>query len=369
MKIKRTIKFMKLDPEAILEVFKKHQVTFPRSLRIKVLSESIESKYVEEKMLLLKQEKESVNSMSIKDYIRLSRVNQYNKLSEFQLENDYEYYNDSNLNKVYFSALWDKSISHLENHPYIVEVFKDLELLETTENKEEYTVYKYNLAFSAIITDEDDYFDGIHLGESVTHFDTSSVATEIRKLGEKYKIEIPKYWTKSDMQEKLRRELKIRKMYDDDYEVRIQIASKKVVCSMLDDLKVDSKMHITKSDMINIIIKNVDKNKISEISIKEMKEESQIEEPVSVVNEPIPVVVEPVPEVVEVEKFVERRTGNISNKDYTYLLQQIIDNQEVLMERSGIKKHTKLERVFNYIVTFLIVIVVILWIIIAFELF
>ena len=44
MKIKRTIKFMKLDPEAILEVFKKHQVTFPRSLRIKVLSESIESK-------------------------------------------------------------------------------------------------------------------------------------------------------------------------------------------------------------------------------------------------------------------------------------------------------------------------------------
>jgi len=364
MKIKRTIKFTKIAPEKLLEIFKKHQVTFPRSLRIKVLAELIEPKYIEEKAKLISQEKESVNSMSINDYIRLSRLNQYNKLSEFQLENDYGYYNDANLNKVYFSTLWDEFVKHLENHPYVVEVFKDLELLNQTEDLVEFNVYKYNLAFSSIITDEDDYFDGIHLGESVKHFDASSVANEIKKLGEKYDIEIPKYWTKLDMQAKLRRELKIRKMYNDDYEEKIQAASKKVVCSMLDDLKVDSKMHITKSDMINIIIKNVDKNKISEISLKEMAEESEIGETTAKIEE-TPVVEEPKPEILAVENVVKSVALNDNQIDYTYLLQQIIDKQEIIMERSIAKKTTMLERVFNYIVALLIILVVILWVVFA----
>lgn len=368
MKIKRTIKFTKIAPEKLLEIFKKHQVTFPRSLRIKVLAELIEPKYIEEKEKLINQEKESVNSMSINDYIRLSRLNQYNKLSEFQLENDYGYYNDANLNKVYFSTLWDELVNHLENHPYVIEVFKDLELLKQTEDLVEFNVYKYNLAFSSIITDEDDYFDGIHLGESVRHFDASSVANEIKKLGEKYDIEIPKYWTKLDMQAKLRRELKIRKMYNDDYEEKIQAASKKEVCSMLDDLKVDSKMHITKSDMINIIIKNVDKNKISEISIKEMAEESEIGETPTIVEE-TPVVEEPKPESLEVENVVKSVVLNEHQIDYTYLLQQIIDNQEIIMERSVVKKTTMLERVFNYIVALLIILVVILWVVFAIQTF
>jgi hypothetical protein len=356
---------MKIAPEKLLEVFVRHQVTFPRSIRIKVLSELIESKYIEEKKRLLDQEKAEPNSMSIKEYIRLSRLNQYSILSEFQLENDYDYYNDANLNKVYFINLWDEFVSHLENHPYVAEVFKDLELLDSNENLEDLSVYEYNLAFASVITDEDDYFDGIHLGSSVKHFDTTSVANEIKKLGEKYSIEIPKYWTKTDMQDKLRRELKIRKMYDEDYELKIQVASKKVVCTMLDDLKVDSKMHITKADMINIIIKNVDKNKISEISIKEMAEEAEIEEPKQEAVEPIPVVIEKSPEVVEVKEVIREVENNESHKDYTYLLQQIIDNQEILMERSGHKKLTALERVFNYIVAFLIILVVILWVVFA----
>lgn len=365
MNVKRTINFTKLAPEALLEVFIKHQVTFPRSLRIKVLLELIEPKYIEERTILTKKKEDEPSEMTIKDYIRLNRLIQYNKLSEFQLESDYDYYNDANLNKVYFNTLWDEYVTHIEKHPYCKEVFEEIEELEIDENKKELSVYKCNLAFSSIITDEDDYFDGVYLAESVTHFDSSSVATEIKKLGEKYDIKIPKHWKKLDMQAKLTKELKSRKLYNDDYELKIQESSVKVICSMLDDLKVDSKVHLTKKDMVNTIIRNVDKNKISEISIKDMEEVVDEIEPVieEVIPEPVP---EPVPEVLEVEKVVESVVIQQQNQiDYTYLLQQIIDNQEIIMVQSAKKKVTFLEKVFNYIVAFLIVLVVILWVVFA----
>lgn len=356
MNYKKNINFTNLDPKAILVIFLKHQVTFPRDLRIKVLLDLIEPKYIEEKLKLEKQEKESVNSMTIKDYIRLNRLNQYSTLSEFQLENDYDYYNDLNLNQVYFNTLWDEYIKYLEDHPHMEKVMKDIELLEVDENRQPLSVYKYNLEFSSIITDDDNCFDGIHLEESVRHFDTSSVANEIKKLGEKYDIIIPKYWTKLDMQDKLRKELKSRKMYNDEYESKIQEASKKVICSMLDDINADSKLHITKADMINIIIKNVDINKVSEISVKEMTEE--IEE------------VEQSPKVIEVEKTVEAiSVPDNKQVDYTNLLQEIIHNQEIIISQTNDKKSTTLDKVFNFIVIILVILVVILWVFYAIETF
>lgn len=358
MNIKKTINFTNISPETLVEVFKKHQVTFPRKLRVDVLLSLIEPKYIDERNKIQKQKEEDESSMNIKAFIRLNRLMNYNNLSEFQLENDYDYYKDVNLNTLYFSTLWDRFVKHLDEHPYHDEVFKDIEELEKEEDLKMLSVFKYNKVFASIITDDDDYFDGIHLVESVKHFNDSSVATEIKQLGDKYDISIPKYWTKADLQARLKKELKLKKMFTKELETKIDESSTKITRGMLDDLKVDSKLHITKTDMINIIIKNVDKNKVSEISKKELEEELAIAE-VSEVSEPVVAIVETkVPEVVK-----EIVTQNTTGIDYSNMLQQIIDNQKILIEQTSKKEISNMDKVFNYIVIGLIVIVVLIWMI------
>ena len=54
MNIKKTIDFTNLSPETLVEVFKKHQVTFPRSLRVEVLLTLLEPKYIEERNKIVK---------------------------------------------------------------------------------------------------------------------------------------------------------------------------------------------------------------------------------------------------------------------------------------------------------------------------
>jgi len=95
-----------------------------------------------------------------------------------------------------------------------------------------------------------------------------------------------------------------------------------------------------------------------------MAEESEIGETTAKIEE-TPVVEEPKPEILAVENVVKSGALNDNQIDYTYLLQQIIDNQEIIMERSIAKKTTMLERVFNYIVALLIILVVILWVVFA----
>jgi len=360
MNIKKTIDFTNLSPETLVEVFKKHQVTFPRSLRVEVLLTLLEPKYIEERNKIEKQKEEAESTMNIKDFIRLNRLVQYNSLSEFQLENDFTYYDDVNLNKLYFNTLWDKFVKHLELHPYCDDVFQEIEQLEIEDDLKMLSVFEYNKAFASIITDEDDYFDGIHLVESVRHFNDSSVATEIKQLGNKYDITIPKYWTKADLQARLKKELKLNKLFTKELETKIDESSTKITRGMLDDLKVDSKLHITKTDMINIIIKNVDKNKVSEISKKELAEEIAIAE-ITEVIEPVieKVIEEPVVSDV-VEALVVQNTPGV---DYTNMLQQIIDNQNILIEQTTNKEMTSMDKVFNYIVIGLIIVVVLIWLI------
>ena len=105
MNIKKTIDFTNLSPETLVEVFKKHQVTFPRSLRVEVLLTLLEPKYIEERNKIEKQKEEAESTMNIKDFIRLNRLVQYNSLSEFQLENDFTYYYDVNLKRSRLNIL------------------------------------------------------------------------------------------------------------------------------------------------------------------------------------------------------------------------------------------------------------------------
>jgi len=355
------INYKKIRPEQIEEVFEKNNVYFDRDIRIEALRKVLLTKYETEKKELEEKKETNSSEMSIKEFIRLNRLENYNTLSEFQLENDHEYYNDKALTNEYLQLFWDKVSAHIQTLSNSDAVFEDLHSLEQSEVKVR-NVFDYNQVFRLRVLDPSDYFDGIHLVESVRHFNDTSVATEIRLLSNKYNIFIPKYWTKSDLQKRLKKELKLKGELTPSMIVKIDSSSVKKLKELLEQFNIDSKSHITKTDMIDIIIKNVDKNKVTEVA---QEKEVEIDVPDEVVAAE-KVKEEIKEEVVPVAKEEVVVVQNLQNEE---LMKIIIQNQEIIMKQyEMMNKKDQPEtatftRVFNIVLLVLVVIVSIIWII------
>ena len=359
------INYKKIRPEQIEEVFEKNNVYFDRDIRIEALRKVLLTKYETEKKELEEKKETNSSEMSIKEFIRLNRLENYNTLSEFQLENDHEYYNDKALTNEYLQLFWDKVSAHIQTLSNSDAVFEDLHNLEQSEVKVQ-NVFDYNQVFRLRVLDPSDYFDGIHLVESVRHFNDTSVATEIRLLSNKYNIFIPKYWTKSDLQKRLKKELKLKGELTPSMIVKIDSSSVKKLKELLEQFNIDSKSHITKTDMIDIIIKNVDKNKVTEIA---QEKEVEIDVPDEVV--PVEEVKEEVQE--EVIPVVKEEVVVVQNPQNEELMKIIIQNQEIIMkqfEQMNVEKVSQQQqetpmftKTFNIVLLVLISIVSIIWII------
>jgi hypothetical protein len=162
---------------------------------------------------------------------------------------------------------------------------------------------------------------------------------------------------------RLKKALKVKNELTKQMVDKIDSSSLKDLKILLEKYNLDSKTHITKTDMIEIIIKNVDKNKVSEIA---KVEEIIIDEP----NEVVPVVEEVAPVVEEVVApapvVVQEVVANPQNED---LMKIIIQNQEIIMKQYEMMNQNDKEdspntytKVFNIILVVLIVIVSIIWI-------
>lgn len=362
MNTNKTINYNQLSPEQLVEVFEKHNVYFDRQLRIEALRVVLASKYEVEKKELEKKKEENSSEMSIKEFIRLNRLDNYSSLSEFQLENDVAYYQDHGMIDYYLRLFWEKVAIHIQSLSNAETVFNEIDGLEQSE-VEVKSVYDYNQAFRKRVLDPADFFDGIHLVESVRHFNDTSVATEIRLLSEKYSIYIPKYWTKSDLVLRIKKALKRKGKLTEQMIAKIDSSSVKALKALLEEYNEDEKSHITKTDMIDIIIKNVDKNKVSEIAQVEeiIVDEPDVEE---VIEEPVK------EETVEVVPSVVEQTPVLVNPQNEELMKIIIQNQEIIMKqfeemnKEAVEQTTPLiTKVFNITLLVLIVIVTIIWIV------
>jgi len=355
------INYKKIRPEQIVEVFEKNNVYFDRDIRIAALRKALLTKYEIEKKELEEKKETNSSEMSIKEFIRLNRLENYNALSEFQLENDHAYYNDETLIEEYLQLFWDNVSTHIQTLSNSDVVFEDLNNLEQADVNVN-SVFDYNQVFRLRVLDPSDYFDGIHLVESVRHFNDTSVATEIRLLSDKYNIFIPKYWTKSDLQKRLKKKLKLKGELTPSMIVKIDSSSVKKLKELLEEFNIDSKSHITKTDMIDIIIKNVDKNKVTEIA-QEKEVEIDVPDEVETVEEIKEEVQEEVIPVVKEEVVV------VQNPQNEELMKIIIQNQEIIMKqyemmnREDQKETPTFTRVFNIVLLVLVVIVSIIWII------
>lgn len=351
------IDYTQLSPQELDKVLEKNNVYIPRKLRIKVLREVLEPRYLKEKEELEKIQNETPKLLDLMSAFRLKRLKNYRLLSEFQLENDMIYYGDKQLENLFLEKFWKEMSTYIQTLDNAEIILADIDNIQK-EKVNIKTICMYNRYFMKRVLDEENYFDGINLVDAVKHFNDTSFESEIRKLGDKYRLDLPKYWKKADLQLRLKKELKGRNLLTPALVEKIDRSSVKEIKVLLEENNLDSKTHITKEDLINIIIKSVDKNKVSVVA-----KEAEAEE--TIVNQVI--VDNTIKEAISKEKA-------LASDNYADLLRAIIANQEIMIKQNNnlinnqnLQTDYKHNKIFNYIIIFLIIFVVIIWIVYGFK--
>lgn len=381
----KIINFKEVDPTELEQVFVKYNVFFTREFRMNILKKIIEPKYIAEKEKLEKEKDSSEKSMNIKDSIRLHRLGYYKALSEFQLENDYIYYDDKLMIEDYLNLFWSEMENYISTLDTADKIFDEINNLEKKDVVIK-SVCDYNRYFSSRVIEQNNYFDGVPLHSVVKLLNETSTEKEILRLSDKYRIFIPKYWTKNDLQMRLKKHLQAKHELTPELIRTIDSCSVKNLKTMLNDNNVDSKLHLTKKDMIYIIMKKVDTNSVC--SLPQDEDDLEITTPIVkpvVVEEPVihkPVIEEPildeVKEEVTEEPDTKKETTVLSstkvvednNKECDKLLNVVISNQDTIIKQNEEPKvrkneynNVKYNRVFSIIILVVIVVLCITWLI------
>ena len=331
--------YIQLSPLSILEIFKKYKILIPRSIRIEVLRKVAEPYLNKEKVQLQKKHTETKNLFSDKDADRLKRLQNYSSFSEIQFENAIEYYDDKGLNQAYYELLWKNIVHHL-NEASQTQALKDLNHLSPDDKIMHQSVLAYNHIFDPFFVDSDDQIDGspIHLVKN--HFESTSTKKEVKKLAVKYGVVIPASSSKVFLRSKLEIILKENHKYTDEMMSKINNGTVQNLKDILKQFNLEPQDLLSIGEMMDIIIAGIQEKR--KLAIKQ-----------TVVVHDNPKVIAPVP--------------------LESLLQQILINQQLILQNlenfnDGIKvdnKKKKMDKIYNYVVISLIVIVVIIWIVYA----
>lgn len=249
-------KYTTLDPKEVNEIFNEYEVHFPREIRMNSLQKVMIPVLKNEYTTLVELEKSIGKSLSIKENNRLLRVTYSEKLSELQIEKEYEVLKQADLKEAYLVELWLAIADYLEanNGEHIVAKLDELE--EHADLLETLCVDKYNRELDSCFRDEDECLDGIHFSEYRTFLYRSSNVKELRELGLKYQLVIPKYFTKSELQERLIAGLKEQDLLTPELEQEVMEMTSKKIKDALDNNNLDSRTYYTKEEVIEYILEN-----------------------------------------------------------------------------------------------------------------
>jgi hypothetical protein len=324
-----------LSPISINEIFLKHNITFSRLIRMNALKTIVKPKIDKELVELKAKKKDLVQPISEKDLKRLRRIEKFDFFSEVQLENAMEYYHSSVLNESYFTLLWEMILTYL-NDTNKQDVLQELNLIQSSVPLEHHGVIAYNRPMNDIFVDDDNDLDGISYEMLRNYYELTSNKKEVVQLADKYHILIPANTSKAFLREKVTLMLKKRSQLTDELLSKINNATVPVLKEILKEFNIEQQDLLTISEMIDMIISSYEKKRN-----ENMKDNNEL-------------------------NTVQKDVQNLS----TSLLQQILMNQQLILQslenfNEGVKTDKKkklLDRIFNYVVIFLIGVVFVFWI-------
>lgn len=288
-------------------------LTIPRELRMYVLKENLREKVVETRK----------SRLTMADEINY-RLSWFTEFCETQLENLLVFFDDERIFRNYLEDFWTDLLGYMVEKHVPAEDMKRLYDLSVQQVKKHGLVLPnlktYNRGLKDIFYDSFGRIDGLAPQKLRPVLYKSSTLGEIRDLGTKYGVNVPRRLKKNELAEIIINELKDEGKYTEELERKIKGMSVIVMQRYAVDHDIKASTELKKEEIIEYVLKHAEETKEAYFvpqSIEEYdKEVHDVSEDVvkekpakteAVEEEPKAVVVETVEEelVVEVKEEAE----------------------------------------------------------------
>lgn len=271
-------------------------LTIPRELRMFVLREVLRERVIETRK----------SRLTLADELNY-RLSWFTEFSETQLENLIHFYDDRRLEKDYLEELWTDILSYMVDKQVPSKDIKKLVDLSIAHVKtvglELPNMKTYNRDLKDLFYDSYGRIDGLAPSKFRPVLFKSSTLSEIRDLGSKYDVDVPRRLKKNELADIIIKEIKERGEYTEELDASIRNMSVIVMQRYAIDHDIKASTELKKEEIIEYILANAKETKETYfVPSSPAAYEKEIEEVEAVVEEETPIV-EPV--VVETKEEVK----------------------------------------------------------------
>lgn len=341
----RTIIYLPADQ--IKTFFIEIGLKIPRELRMFVLRETLRAKVIETRK----------SRLTLADELNY-RLSWYTEFTETQLENLLIFFDDHKVEKDFLEDFWTDLISYMVEKEVTsknLKILLDDSIAYVKKHGLELPNMKtFNREIKDIFYDSFGRIDGLAPAKFRPVLYKSSTLSEVRDLGSKYDVDVPRRLKKTELADIIIKELKDRGQHTEKLEGEIRSMSVLVMQRFAIDHDIKASTELKKEEIIEYILANAKETKETyfvpesqEVYEKEVEEiaEHLDKEPVrkeEIVEEetvviPVPEaeeVVEPEPEVEEVveQEKVEEKIEPVEVSQKTQVVQSSSDISELISE-------------------------------------
>jgi len=242
-----------LTAEETLHFFEAISLKLPRQLRI----------YVLKAVLYIPQRNIQRERSTLADELGY-RLRWFEEFSDTQLENLLLFLNDQKVFKEYLEQFWLAVLVYMidvkADSRYFISLF-DKAIDKAAKTNSLPNMQTYNIVLSPLFTDVENTIDGLTPRLFRPVLFKSSTIIELRQLGQKYHINVPKRLKKSEIIEFIIHELKDRNQYAPDIEVKLDSMPIIMVQRFAKDNDIKISTELRKEEIIEYILKHAETTK------------------------------------------------------------------------------------------------------------
>ena len=231
-------------------------LTIPREIRMYVLREVLREKVIETRK----------SRLTLADEINY-RLSWYTEFSETQLENLLVFFDDPKIDKEFLEDFWTDLLSYLVEKKVLPKDLKRLYDMSLTHVKavglQLPDMKSYNRDLKTLFFDAPNKIDGLTPSKFRPVLFKSSTLTEIRDLGSKYEVEVPRRLKKAELANIIIQELRERNKFTEDEENKIRSMNVLMMQRYAIDHDIKASTELKKEEIIEYILANAKETKES----------------------------------------------------------------------------------------------------------
>ncbi|MDY0277051.1 MAG: hypothetical protein RBQ97_03100 [Acholeplasma sp.] len=240
--------------DQVVAFFQNIGLSFPREIRIAVLRGVLRGP-----VLKVRNER-----ASLADEINY-RLGWFNQFSEIQLVNLFSLFKDAELEKLYFEELWLSLLEYATDKRISENDFDRLIMDSVNHAKKDgikaADAVSYNTVLDPLFFDKKDQIDGLTQDVIRPVLYKSSTITEIRELGLKYGVNVPKRLKKNELIDIVVKELKERNEHTPELEEKIKGMNILLIQRFAINNKIKASTELKKEEVIEYILLNANETK------------------------------------------------------------------------------------------------------------